>query len=143
MPETTPKLGLPIPPGGDSSVFSRDLRAALLGLDAALDSAPVDIPAGSNVTAGYARVHRMGNAVTLSFAGTVITGAGTDNGILQIPTGYRPVRSIWIFLFTQTGVPRSALIGSNGNLQVYGTQTGEKLRLASPATYTTADPLPA
>lgn len=107
------------------------------------DTGTVTIPAGANISDGTVTVSREGQTVMLSFIGTIIAGTGTDNGVLQLPVGYRPDRGFWGFLYTSSGAVRSVYFGTNGNVQVFTTATGDRLRTASPVTFRTGDPRPA
>ena len=132
MPEITPNLGFPIPPGGDSSTLTRDLRAALLALDGRLrTTGPIELrPQIAGALSGSLTAIRVGNVVTLGMYGlTLDAGYGTGT-LCTLPPEYRPHTTTywgsgggWL----ATGQPRININSATGALAAQSLPTGVAL----------------
>lgn len=92
MPELAPNLGFPIPPGGDSSLSSLALRAALLALDNAVKTSDTGWIDHSSLLrngwTGTVLVRRIGADVHLKLV--ALNGdASTATSVLLLPVGFR------------------------------------------------------
>lgn len=136
MPELAPNLGFPIPPGGDSSTLTRDLRAALLALDDASGVRTLTLTP-SMMTGGTLTVQRTGNVVVLH-ADALTMSTSASGAVLTLPVGWRPAATrVAIF----GGLSSRAQVTQYGNVQLYNWVAGT--RIDGTLTWITTDPMPA
>lgn len=136
MPETTPNLAIPIPPGGDSSLLTRTIREALLALDATLGVRTLALTP-SMMTSGSLTIQRAGSVCVLHADALVMdtTAGGT---VFTLPVGWRPAATR---SSPFAGLSSRAQVTQFGFVQFYN-WTAET-RIDGTLTWITTDPMPA
>ena len=135
MPELTPNLGIPIPPGGDSSILTRTIRDALLALDATFGVRTLAL-APSMMTSGSLTIQRSGNVVALH-ADALVMSTTAGGTVFTLPVGWRPAATR-PSLFA--GLSSRAQVTQFGFVQFYNWTAGT--RIDGTLTWLTTDPLP-
>lgn len=135
MPELTPNLGLPIPPGGDSSILTRTIREALLALDAEFGVRTLALTP-SMMTGGTLTVQRAGNVCVLH-ADAVTMNTTTGGTVFTLPVGWRPAATR---SSSFAGLSSRAQVTQFGFVQFYNWTAGT--RIDGTLTWITTDPMP-